>query len=409
MRILISGGGTGGHVYPALAVAAQLKSEAEQPGFPLPARGAGQNEAVAEAVAPARADAVQSIPVELLWAGSPDGVECELVEAAGIPYRAIQTGQLRGKNPLTALANAGKMIVGVRQSLGLIDEFKPDVCFVTGGYVCTPVAIACRLRRVPVLVYLPDMTPGLAIRWLSLLATRVAVSFPEVSAYFGSKAVVTGYPVRPELLEAAADRQGARRRLAQALEIQWEEGEDGDPLPLLLVFGGSRGSLSINKAIWAALPDLLPHCQILHITGTRDWPLYQDQPPALPAHLAGRYHPVAYLHDEMALALASADLVVARAGASTLAEFPLTRLPAILVPLPIAGNHQLPNARKLADAGGAAIIEDEALARELTPLLVDLLQDELRRLKMGADMATLARPRAAFNLAQELIRLGNHA
>jgi UDP-N-acetylglucosamine--N-acetylmuramyl-(pentapeptide) pyrophosphoryl-undecaprenol N-acetylglucosamine transferase len=343
----------------------------------------------------------------LLWAGSPDGVEREIVKTAGIPYRAIQTGQLRGKNPLTALMNAGKMIVGIRQSLDLIDEFKPDVCFVTGGYVCTPVAIACRLRRVPVLVYLPDMTPGLAIRWLSLLATRVAVSFPEVSAYFGDKAVVTGYPVRSELLEAAADRSETRRRLGEALAIVWDVAEDGDPLPLLLVFGGSRGSLSINRAIWAALPDLLPFCQILHIIGTRDWPLYEDQPPVLSAHLARRYHPVAYLHDEMALALASADLAVARAGASTLAEFPLTRLPAILVPLPIAGNHQLPNARKLADVGGAEIIEDEALDRELTPRITALLKDELRRLQMGAAMATLARPRAAFNLAQELTQMGS--
>jgi UDP-N-acetylglucosamine--N-acetylmuramyl-(pentapeptide) pyrophosphoryl-undecaprenol N-acetylglucosamine transferase len=195
--------------------------------------------------------------------------------------------------------------------------------------------------------------------------------------------------------------------LGEALAIAWDVAEGGDPLPLLLVFGGSRGSLSINKAIWAALPDLLPLCQILHIIGTRDWSLYEDQPLALPAHLARRYHPVAYLHDEMALALASADLVVARAGASTLAEFPLTRLPAILVPLPIAGNHQLPNACKLANVGGAEIIEDEALDRELTPRITDLLQDELRRLKMGAAMATLARPRAAFNLAQELIQLGS--
>lgn len=360
-----------------------------------------------EAVAPARVDAVNTPAVDLLWAGSPDGVERELVTAAGIAYRAIQTGQLRGKNPLTALANAGKMAVGVRQSLRLLDEFMPDVCLVTGGYVCTPVAIACRLRRVPVMVYLPDMTPGLAIRWLSLLATRVAVSFPEVGAYFGRKAVVTGYPVRPELLEAAADRDRARQQLGEALAIDWVGDGAGDPLPLLLVFGGSRGSLSINKAIWAALPDLLPHCQILHIIGTRDWSLYETQPPAVPAHLARRYHAVAYLHNEMALALASADLVVARAGASTLAEFPLTRLPAILVPLPIAGNHQLPNARKLADAGGAEIIEDAALDRELTPCILELVQDERRRLKMGADMATLARPGAAQHLAQELVLMRN--
>ncbi|MCB0113425.1 MAG: UDP-N-acetylglucosamine--N-acetylmuramyl-(pentapeptide) pyrophosphoryl-undecaprenol N-acetylglucosamine transferase [Caldilineaceae bacterium] len=360
--------------------------------------------AVAPPVANQQPDATK---IELLWAGSPDGVERGLVTQAGIPYRAIQTGQLRGTNPLTALANAGKMAVGVRQSLQLVDEFRPDVCLVTGGYVCTPVAIACRLRRVPVLIYLPDMTPGLAIRWLSRLATQVAVSFPDVAAHFGDKAVVTGYPVRPELLEAAADRVATRRRLGQTLDIDWSlRGEDGQPLPLVLVFGGSQGARSINKAVWAGLPDLLPYCQILHVIGTRDWPLYQETQPALPSALQGRYHPVAYLHDEMMQALAAADLAVARAGASTLAEFPLTRLPAVLVPLPISGNHQMPNARKLADTGGAVIIKDSDLGAQLTSTVLGLLQDENRRLKMSADMASLSQPGAAKNLADVVLNLG---
>jgi UDP-N-acetylglucosamine--N-acetylmuramyl-(pentapeptide) pyrophosphoryl-undecaprenol N-acetylglucosamine transferase len=362
---------------------------------------------VAVAAAAVSTQAVQRAKTELLWAGSPDGVERELVAQAGIAFRAIQTGQLRGTNPLTALANVGKMAVGVRQSLQLVDEFRPDVCFVTGGYVCTPVAIACRLRRVPVLIYLPDMTPGLAIRWLSLFATQVAVSFPEVCSFFGGKAIVTGYPVRPELLEAAADRNDARHRLGQALGIDWSIcGEDGQPLPLVLVFGGSRGARSINQAVWAGLPELLAHCQILHVIGTRDWPLYQETSPALPSAWQDRYHPVPYLHDEMMLALASADLAVARAGASTLAEFPLTRLPAVLVPLPISGNHQLPNARKLADAGGAVIIEDGDLQARLTSTVLDLLQDERRRLKMSADMASLSHPGAAKNLAEAIEKLG---
>ena len=334
-------------------------------------------------------------------------MERELVAQAGIPYRAIQTGQLRGTNPLTALANAGKMVVGVRQSLQVLAEFRPDVCFVTGGYVCTPVAIACRLRRVPILIYLPDMTPGWAIRWLSLLATKVAVSFPDVSHFFGDKAVVTGYPVRPELLDAATDRPATRRRLGQTLDIDWSLSDaQGNALPLVLVFGGSRGARSINQAIWAALPDLLSHCQILHIVGTRDWPIYEEKAPQIPAELGNRYHPVSYLHAEMPLALAAADLAIARAGASTLAEFPLTRLPAILVPLPIAGNHQLPNANKLADAGGAIIIEDSDLSSELLPRTVDLLHDERRRLKMSASMASLGIPCAAHNLAEVLAKLG---
>ena len=116
----------------------------------------------------------------------------------------------------------GKMSAGVRQSLALVDELRPDVCFVTGGYVCGPVAMACSMRKVPVSIYLPDITPGYAIRWLSKLAQRVAVSLPEVAQRFGGeapqgKAVVTGYPVRQALIEAAKDRPKARRQLAEAL------------------------------------------------------------------------------------------------------------------------------------------------------------------------------------------------
>lgn len=333
-------------------------------------------------------------------------MERSLVEAAGAPFRAIQTGQLRGKNPLTAGVNLGKMAVGVRQALAVLDDFRPQVCLVTGGYVCTPVAIACRLRGVPLAVYLPDMTPGLAVKWLSKLAQRVAVSFPETARYFGGKAVVTGYPVRRTLLQAVQDRAWARTQLAAALGADLPLVEEGD-LPLLLVFGGSQGARSINRAIWAALSTLLPACHILHIVGKRDWPLLQEERPDLPVDLARRYHPVDYLDREMAWALAGADLVVARAGASTLAEFPVARLPAVLVPLPISGGHQTPNARKLADAGGAAIVWDHELGERLAPVVLELLADEKRRLKMGAAMAALARPQAAGNIARMLAEMAN--
>ena len=325
------------------------------------------------------------------------------MEAEGISFAPIQTGQLRGMNPLTAAANAGKIVVGLRQSLRLLADFRPDVCFVTGGYVCAPVAIACRLRRVPVLIYLPDLTPGLAIRMLSIIAQRVAVSFPETAAAFGAKSVVTGYPVRPALLDAVQNREEARTQLGRALDIAWREEES--QLPLLLVFGGSQGSRSINKAIWSALPVLLPLAHIVHVVGTRDWPLLAENQPELPEELALRYHPVDYLHDEMALALAAADLALARAGASTLAEFPIARLPSVLVPLPISGGHQFPNAQKLADSGGALIIRDEELSARLTPVLSDLLRDESRRLAMGAAVATLACPQAGMNIARALVEL----
>jgi UDP-N-acetylglucosamine--N-acetylmuramyl-(pentapeptide) pyrophosphoryl-undecaprenol N-acetylglucosamine transferase len=180
----------------------------------------------------------------------------------------------------------------------------------------------------------------------------------------------------------------------------------GEP-PLVLIWGGSQGSRSINQATWAALNEILPAAHILHVVGTRDWPLYEvfAAEHSLPPALAGRYHPVAYLHDEMPLALAAADLTVARAGASSLGEFPVAGLPSILVPLPMAGVNQQRNAEQLARHGAAVIIDDEKLAAELGPTLVGLVQDDERRAAMAAAAADLAQPEAALNIASALLEL----
>lgn len=342
-------------------------------------------------------------------------MEQGLVERAGIAYRGISTGQLRGKNPVTVVRNAGKMVQGFRESLAVVRSFQPDVCFATGGYVCAPVVAACRLRKVPVLIYLPDMVPGWAIRLLSRLAQRVAVSYPEVTTYFGGayptgKGVVTGYPVRADLVTAvgggrlaAAEhlrlRAENRCRLAQALQ---RPSLSGDPLPLLFAWGGSQGSRNINEALWAILGDLLPHAHILHVVGNRDWPQWQAllaQPP-VEAALWARYHPVAYLHEAMAMALAAADVTLARAGASTLGEFPVARLPALLTPHP--GVNQLQNAEYLVAHGGAVLVMDQLLRQELKPALLDLLLDDAKRRTMEGALVQLAQPEAAGQIAATL-------
>jgi UDP-N-acetylglucosamine--N-acetylmuramyl-(pentapeptide) pyrophosphoryl-undecaprenol N-acetylglucosamine transferase len=414
MNVLISGGGTGGHVYPALAVVAQLGQAAtNRPHRATPALATGASAAAPTApkaaAAHERVGSDDPAAVDLLWVGSHDGMEKGLVERAGIAYAGISTGQLRVANPVKVARNLGRMSAGVRQSLAIVAHFRPDVCFVTGGYVCGPVVMACALRKVPVLIYLPDMSPGYAIRWLSKLATRVAVSFPEAAGWFGGpapagKAVITGYPVRSELVAAAQDRQQARRALATELSLALTE-PDGTVLPLLLVWGGSSGARVINQATWAALPDLLPAAQVLHVVGTRDWPLYEEWAAAhpLPEPLGRRYHPVAYLHEAMPLALAAADLSVARAGASTLGEFPVTHLPSILAPL--ASVNQMDNARVLADGGGAVIIEDADLAAQLAPVVRGLLDGPARRRQMEAALTALAKPDAALRIAQEIVDL----
>lgn len=333
-------------------------------------------------------------------------MEQALVERAGIVYWGIHTGQLRGKGPLTALRSLGKMAMGVRQSRQIIDGFRPDVCLVTGGYVCVPVVIACRMAGVPVLIYLPDVTPGWAIRLLSRLAQRVAVSFPEAASWFGGvapqgKAVVTGYPVRRELMEAAKSRAASRRDLAQRLGRPLDEAD----VPLLLVFGGSQGARAINQAVWKAREALLPLADVLHVVGQRDWQLWQEQMQAQPLTeiQAVRYHPVAYLHEEMPLALAAADLAVARSGASVLGEFTVAGLPSILSPLPGVNQHQ--NAELLERHGAAAIVANAALEQELEPALVGLLRDEGRRQAMARAALRMAQPEAAVSIGDELRKL----
>jgi UDP-N-acetylglucosamine:LPS N-acetylglucosamine transferase len=349
-------------------------------------------------------------------------MEQALVARAGIAYRGIDTGQLRGVGVTQALRNLGKMARGWGQSLRIVADFKPDVCFVTGGYVCAPVVLACRRRRVPVLIYLPDMAPGWAIQWLSKFAQRVAVSFPAAARYFGGlapqgKAVVTGYPVRRELIEAAADRAATRRRLAAVIDRPAMDGSDG--LPLVLIWGGSQGARSINQATWHALADLLPHAHVLHVVGQRDWNLAKEEmqtlrrePPGrgvLSGGTARRYHPVDYLHEAMPLALAAADLTVARAGASILGEFPVAGLPSVLAPLPFAGVNQRRNAEQLAQHGAAVILEDDALTADLARTVIELLNQPERRAAMQQRAADLALPDAARHIAAELAALAGQS
>ncbi len=200
---------------------------------------------------------------------------------------------------------------------------------------------------------------------------------------------MTGYPVRPELY--SLDRATARQEL----------GIDPDE-KLLLVFGGSRGSRSINQALVAGLRDLLPECQVLHVSGTLDVDWVAGAAKKLPEELRGRYHHHAYLHDNMAQALVAADLVVSRAGAATLGEFPAAKLPAILVPYPHSGQHQNPNAAYMVRNGAARSLPDADLKEKLVPMVLDLLEDATALADMRESANAMARPDAAEAIAEQL-------
>ena len=253
--------------------------------------------------------------------------------------------------------------------------------------------VAGWLRLVPILIYLPDIEPGLAIRVLSRLAQRVAVSVEKSQRYFPvHKTTVTGYPVRSELL--TADKREAQK----ALDLE-------EDLKTLLVFGGSRGARSINIALSKVLDHLLDVCQIIHICGRLDAHWVEGQRAELPARLRDRYRVYAYLHEEMTLALAAADLVVARAGAATLGEFPALGLPSILVPYPYAGRHQELNADYLVSHGAAIKVDNADLEEKLLPAVMGLLYDDELLMQMGERARSLARPEAARRIANEIRRL----
>jgi UDP-N-acetylglucosamine:LPS N-acetylglucosamine transferase len=345
---------------------------------------------------------------QITWLGSRYGIERELIEREGIPFEALPGGPLVGVG-LRGLLHAVGVLHAVLIALGIVRRIRPKALLITGGWPTVAPTLACWLRRVPVLIYLPDLEPTGAIRFLSRFAARVAVNAEQsVDAFPPGLAVETGYPLRPELLAAAGydpvgqpkgDREAARREARERFEL-------ADDLLTLLVMGGSRGARSINQELAVHLPELLQYGQIIHITGKQDWEAAQGRVHDLPFALKGRYHPHSYLHtSDMALALAAADLVVARAGAGTLGEFPLFGLPAILVPYPHAWHYQKTNADYLASRGAAVRLDDEQLSEALGTVARRLLVESDERQRMARAAQALARPDAAGRIADLLIGL----
>jgi len=282
---------------------------------------------------------------------------------------------------------------GTLQARREIARRRPDAVFTTGGFVSLPAALAAAGSGIPILVYLPDIEPGLAVRILARLAVAVAVTAPEAGEAFpGRSVVVTGYPVRRALVEAARARAEARRRGLARWGFTPE-------MPVVLVMGGSRGARRLNQAVARHLEALTAMAQVLHLTGPADLEEMQRRRAALPPEGRARYQPVAYLDEAMGEALAMADLAVCRAGASTLGELPLFGLPAVLVPYPYVRRHQERNAAYLVRHGGAQMVPDEAVEERLGEVVGDLLRDPGRLEEMRRRMAALARPGAADDLA----------
>jgi UDP-N-acetylglucosamine--N-acetylmuramyl-(pentapeptide) pyrophosphoryl-undecaprenol N-acetylglucosamine transferase len=309
------------------------------------------------------------------------------------------------------------MLAGVFAALRLLRDLRPTAILGTGGYVCVPLFLAARLLRIPTMIYLPDVVPGLAVRFLARIATQTAVNVEAALPYLfrqrPANALVTGYPVREELF--TLDQAACRRAFDLAATP-----------PVLLVYGGSRGARSVNQAIAALLPALLPHAQIIHICGREgDITWLRDAAAQLPAPLQTRYKLYEYLaapraadaaaaeqplSPAMVTAFGAADLAVCRSGASTLAELPAVGLPAVLVPYPYV--HQDENADYLVQRGAAIKVADAQMlgvgrpeGGALFQAVMRMLNNEHERRHMAEQSRALARPDAARHLATALLGL----
>ena len=336
----------------------------------------------------------QPSPANVLWIGGEGGIEKTLVERAGLPFIAIPAGGLHGVGPVQSIRNTMKLIAGTWRAWRLVGQAHPAAMLTTGGFVSGPVAVACWLRRVPILLYLPDIEPGLAVKFVARFARKIGVTTENSAKYFPArKVIVTGYPTRSDL--AQADRAAAIRQFDLVADRQ-----------TLLVFGGSKGARSINRALEGVLEPLLAKYQVIHISGATDAAEVQAQHDALPDELKRHYHVFEYVH-EMGLALAAADLVVSRAGASILGEYPLFGLPSILVAYPHAWRYQKVNADYLAAQGAAIRLDDERLSETLGPTIERVLGDAAQLQKMSRAARSLARPDPAVKLAQVLQELAS--
>ncbi|MGH9301857.1 MAG: UDP-N-acetylglucosamine--N-acetylmuramyl-(pentapeptide) pyrophosphoryl-undecaprenol N-acetylglucosamine transferase, partial [Acidimicrobiales bacterium] len=311
-----------------------------------------------------------------------------------VEFLGVRAGAVRGKGPVKMASSCLQSLVGTAQALIALRRLRPDVVLTTGGFVSVPVALGARMARIPLVVFLPDVRPGLAVRVQARFAALVACAFETDPALMrGARAmVVTGYPVRARF--GASDPQQARR------ELGLSEGA-----PVVLVYGGSQGSRSINDAVLAQLDLILAECQLIHICGPADLERLEQARKDLTGPSAARYHLSGFLGDRLALAMAAADLCVSRAGASTLAELPTAGLPAIVVPGPFSD--QAVNAAYLAERGAAVVLEQDSLSNGGLVRSLRLVLSDSEGLKaMSIASRALARPQAASSLSQELSRIG---
>lgn len=357
MRVVLTGGGTGGHAYPAISIAEALRSE-----FP---------------------------ECELLYVGGRDSIEARLAEAAGIAFSGLTSRRLTRPLSGAGALTFASLAKGAAQAWLILKKFGPDVVVGTGGYASAAVVLAQVLRRGRTLIHEQNVIPGRTNLWLGRFASKVCVAFEDSLGRFPSgKATLTGLPVRADLLNAPG-RAESRAALGLKADVF-----------TVLVLGGSQGARRLNQVVGESIPELrqLP-VQVLHQSGERN---YEEAETTRESAGWDDYHVRPYLHD-MGPAYSVADLVVCRCGASTIAEITALGLPAILVPYPYAyADHQWHNGMFVARNGGGVVIGEVDLdARALVHAIEELVESPAQLKQMAEESKKLGRPDAA----REIVRI----
>ena len=359
LAVVIAGGGTGGHLYPGIAVARELLRR--EPG------------------------------AVVTFAGTARGIEARVIPREGFALDLLRSSGLKGTS-LTARARGfGLLPLSGMDAWGIVSKRRPNLVIGVGGYSSGPVVLAAALRGIPTMLLEQNAVPGLTNRLLGKVVSAAAVTFESTVSFFGRRAFVAGNPIRQEFLSTTAtDAVGG--------------GSEGDAAPRVLIFGGSQGAHAINMAMVEAAPRLAARggVAITHQTGERDLARVRDG--YREAGLAARIEPFLY---EMDREMKNADLIICRAGATTIAELTAAGKPSVLIPLPTAADdHQRKNAEVLQQAGAAEVIEQSNLSgAALAERIGGLLRDPDRRQRMATAARALARPEAARVIVDRALEL----
>jgi UDP-N-acetylglucosamine--N-acetylmuramyl-(pentapeptide) pyrophosphoryl-undecaprenol N-acetylglucosamine transferase len=369
VRIVLTGGGTGGHIFPILAVVRKIKELVGENG-----------------------------EAEFLFLG-PDGeLEREVMEKEFIPTRNIQCGKFRRYFSLKNFVDFFKFPIGFVQSLWHLLVFMPDAVFSKGGYASVPVAVAAWIYQIPILIHESDIMPGLANQIISRLADRVAVSFPGSEKFFNERKIfLSGNPIRRELTG------GSREEAIRIFSLSPDK-------KTILVMGGSQGARVINHALLQILQKALKRWQIIHLTGKNEYNsvVHEAAEHGIKSGREG-YHPFPFLGEELPHAFAAADLVISRAGANAVTEIAANEKPAILIPLEgSANNHQEQNAFAFSQAGAALVLEQDNLGENLFyEKIEEVIEDNELGFELRGRIKKFYNPKAAELIAEEIIKLAD--